>query len=108
MLFRIAAIEAECKDLLIELPQVSNSVAQVNTNALVKEICPRHPTENLEKVALVRLKALKYPDWRAMVNFDQALVKIYNARAYRKQKEFKGSILSSVLLPLTRLDCTCD
>ena len=90
------------------LAAVTNSVETLNTNCLVKEICPRHPLEDIEKIALIRIKALKYPDWRAMVNFDRALVKVYNARAYVRQNEFKGSILSSVMLPLTRLTCSCD
>ena len=92
----------------LELPQVTNAVESLNTNCLVKEICARHPLEDIEKIALIRIKALKYPDWRAMVNYDCALVKVYNAKAYVKQNEFKGSILSSVTLPLTRLTCTCD
>ena len=107
LLLSIAAVEHERRELIVEMPNVPSDVHDIDTGVLIKKICPKHPLDELYSIALIRIKALIEPSWRDMVHYDAALVKIYNAKAYRRQEDFKASILSKILLPCTQLNCIC-
>ena len=105
--FRINAIEHERRELIDELPNVPSDVSEIDTTELYKKVCPKHPLDDLHSIALIRLKTTMEPTWKDMVNYDAVLVKVFNAKAYRKQADFKASVISRVLLPCNQLNCNC-